>query len=253
MTTIIIEDEPLAAQHLERLLGEGAPELTVLATLPSVSAGIDYFARGAARPDLFFSDISLSDGLSFELFRRIDNARPIIFCTAYDSYALEAFTTYGIDYLLKPFDAADVQRALLKYRQLQTAPPVDFEKIQQLFTARVREEQSGGATFLIKRGERILPIPIERVALFYVRHGITYLYTFRGEQYALEGTLDAAEQRVTGDYFRLNRQCLIHRRAVEYVERYFARKLIVRPTVSVAEQLLVSKAKASQFLRWLGR
>ena len=255
MTTILIEDEPLMARHLAKLIEAADPTLEILTTLDSIEAGVQYFERGGARPDLFFSDISLADGLSFELLRRIQNTRPVIFCTAHDEYALDAFRTYGIDYLLKPFEATDVAQALEKYRRLtgQDQPPVDFGAVQQFFAKRLHEQRGMEVTFLVHRGERIIPISAANAALFVVRDGITYLHSFRNEQFALDGTLEAAEQRLGSDFFRLNRQTLVHRKAVAYVERYFARKLLVKTTVPVAEQLIVSKANAGRFLTWLGR
>ena len=250
MNVIIVEDEPLMAEHLARLLREVAPEIQLLTTLESVAAGVAHFATQPEPPDLFFSDISLSDGLSFELFRRIGNQRPVIFCTAHDEYALDAFATHGIDYLLKPFTGADVRRSLDKYHQLTATarPVINFGQIQQYFTQRQR---TAGTSFLAHRGERIIPVTAESVALFYLRDEMTNLHDFRGERYLIDGTLESVEQRLGPEFFRLNRQCIIQRRAVDYVERHFARKLLVKTVVPIKEQLLVSKSNAGRFLAWL--
>ncbi|MEO0734409.1 MAG: LytTR family DNA-binding domain-containing protein [Bacteroidota bacterium] len=247
MTIVIIEDEPLMAAALEREIRQLDPSVKIPVRLATVAEGRAYFQEHPL-PDLFFSDIQLTDGLSFQLFEELASTVPVIFCTAFNEYALEAFRQNGIDYLLKPLDPAELARTLARYRNL--VQPAVFNPVA-LATHFTLPTIHGTENLLVNRGERIIPIRIRDVRLFFLRDGIVYAYLTDQERYPIDQTLEELEKSVGPDFYRANRQTLLNRTAIREVKRYFARKLLIRTDLNVLEPIVVSKAKASEFLQWL--
>ncbi len=251
MKVVIVEDESLMADLLSSKLLQADPSITILAKLPSIKDAIDYIEKNGF-PDLFFSDIELTDGLSFEIFKRTQNRVPIIFCTAYNHYALEAFQVYGIDYILKPFDLQDLERALTKYRSLIGAAverqPIDYQSVLQFISQQKAEQKN---SILIYKGDEILPLKLEEIALAGLDHGSLYIYTFNLKKYVAEQNMEQLSALLPDDFYRLNRQFIINRKAVASVSQFFARKLLVYPTIKFDEKLIVSKANVKHFLQWL--
>ena len=252
MKILIIEDEKRTANDLKRTIFGLQPDADIVAVVGSVEEGTKLLREGNSI-DLIFSDIQLEDGLSFEIFQAVDNTIPVVFCTAYDQFALQAFQTYGIDYILKPFDAAAVQRALDKYRSLKgAAGPVDFQAItevikQQLFP------QRRITSILIHQGEKLIPLSIDEIALFYIKDELLSALTFDQQRYFVDQKLDRLEADLAPLFFRVNRQQLIHRRAVKDAAKYYHRKLQVNLSVPFNEQVLVGKLKVTAFKEWLSR
>lgn len=250
MRIIIIEDEPLLAQKLKTEILKVHPATEVLAMLRSIAEAIGYFADGE-QPDLIFSDIQLPDGLSFEIFKRVETAAPVIFCTAYDDYALEAFRSNGIDYILKPFSDQDIKKTLNKYHSLtqQSEPNQDlYASLGEMIRELKAEPKK---SLLVYRKDKIIPLKVADIALALTENGNTSVLTFEGTRWTVNHNLDALHQKLGSSFYRLNRQYLIQRDAVEKVSQYFARKLLIHPTVDFSEPLIVSKANASNFLNWL--
>jgi len=250
MIVIIIEDEAILSNALKEELLELDGTIEIVAQLGSIKETLAYFAQNEA-PDLFFSDIELADGLSFEIFKAIENIAPIIFCTAYNQYALEAFQVYGIDYILKPFDTKSISEALQKYKTLFQNQPnsaVDFSAVLQLFEQQKQRQKN---SLLIHRGDKITPLSIHEIALASLQNGVVYVHTYQNTRYAVNYNLDRLHTIFGEDFYRVNRQYLIHRKAVQHASQYFARKLTIRPIIKFEDPLIVSKANASDFLRWL--
>lgn len=251
MRIIIIEDEQLMADELESLILEYNKENVIEAKLTTVGEAIDYLKENKM-PELFFSDIQLPDGLSFEIFQEIKCTVPIVFCTAYDNYALDAFKANGIDYILKPFDNKSIVETLDKvFRIIGNSQDSikDFSRILSEFNS---NQQPGlKKNILIHKGEKIIPINTNEIALAHLDSGITYIYTYKNEKFAAEQSLDSLEKILGPEYYRINRQFLVERNAIDHVSKYFARKLLVITKLTVSEQIIVSKAKASNFLKWL--
>lgn len=250
MNIIIIEDERLTAEDLVDMIAESAPDAVIVATLTSVQEALAYF-REHEEPDLIFSDIQLGDGLSFEIFETINIKAPIIFCTAYDAYAMEAFNTNGIHYILKPFKEEEIVKALDKYNQLRSNfAPVDnsLNTILQLFQQRSQPKVS---SVLVHYKEKIIPVKLEDIAVFYIKHEVTHLYTADTKTYTLNKTLDEIQQITGTDFYRANRQIIINRNAIKNVEQYFSRKISVVLTVPFETIITVSKEKIPHFLEWL--
>jgi two-component system response regulator LytT len=250
MNIIIIEDERLTAEDLADMITEAEPGINIAATLSSVREALDYL-RNNEEPDLIFSDIQLGDGLSFEIFQALDIKAPIIFCTAYDEYAIEAFQTNGIHYILKPFREEEISKAIDKYNNLRsTFAPVDssLNSILQLFQ---KKSPSKAASVLVHYKEKIIPVRLEDIAVFYIKHEVTHLYTLDKKTYTLNKTLDEIQQITGSDFYRANRQIIINRNAIQNVEQYFARKISVTLTVPFETIITISKEKITHFLEWL--
>ncbi len=253
MNIVIIEDERVVAEDLERSITQLVKEPVSIVQLRSVKESVAYF-KSAPAPDMIFSDIQLGDGQSFEIFIAVPLAVPVIFCTAYDEYALDAFKANGIDYILKPFTRQTLEQALNKYNQFKqlfaaTASP-SYSNLMQLLADR---DSSKAASILVYYQDKITPVKLDDIALFYLENDVVRLLTFAGKTYLPNKNLDELE-KLTGNYFfRANRQFLVCRKAIIDVSSFFSRKLCLNLTISFKEKVIVSKGKASQFLEWLAK
>lgn len=251
MNIVIIEDEEIVAEELEsniRVLVEGPVNIT---QLRSVKESIAYFKANEA-PDLIFSDIQLGDGLSFEIFVAELVAVPVIFCTAYDEYALKAFKVNGIDYILKPFTIETLELALQRYSRLRDIFSTDqtpqYDALIQMLANR---ETQTAASVLVYHQDKIIPVKLQDIALFYLENEVTHLVTFSGQHYYPNKNLDELERLSGTNFFRANRQFLVCRNVVTDVSSFFSRKLLLNLSIPFSEKVIVSKGKASQFLSWL--
>jgi len=252
MKVVIIEDEQHTARDLAVCIKKAEPRAEIMATLASLKEAKAFFEEGHD-PDLIFSDIQLGDGLSFKLFDTIENTAPVIFCTAYDEYALQAFRAAGIDYILKPFTAKTIAGSLEKYKGLKekfTKDHPSYGSVAQLLEDPKRNEQR---SVLVYHKEKITPVRIGDIALFYLHHEMTHLLTFDQQHFYINHTLEELEKMVAGAFFRANRQFLVNRVAVKDVSQYFGRKLLINLTFSFPEKITVGKLKTTPFLSWLAR
>jgi DNA-binding LytR/AlgR family response regulator len=247
MRVLIIEDEPLAAQALAALLTRLRPATHLLASLGSVEEAVEWLREQPA-PDVLFCDIHLSDGNSFDIFRQVAVGAPVIFTTAYDAYAIQAFQVNSVDYLLKPLQVAQVERALQKYETLNPATrPAAVENVQRLVHATPRSR------FLVKTGQALKAIPVDDVAYFLAEEGVVFLVTYPGKRFIIADTLDQLESQVDPQhFFRINRQVILSIGAVQEIRPYFKGRLVlqVAPPI-VGEALVVSAGRAPAFKHWL--
>lgn len=250
MQIIIIEDELKAAKSLAAMITKLRPGATIAAQLQSIESAVNYLSRNEA-PDLIFMDIQLSDGLCFEIFKSVKIRCPVVFCTAYGEYTMDAIKANGIDYILKPFSREALQEAFEKvesfknFFQQHTQPDLDglLKKIGL---------DEGKKSFLVFRNNKYTTIQTEQIAFIYIKYESSMIMTFQGQEYAIDQSLDQVQALLSArQFFRLNRQYLVNFSAVKEVEHYFARKLLVKLTVPTAEKLLVGKEKTSSFLNWL--
>ncbi|MFC6999905.1 LytR/AlgR family response regulator transcription factor [Rufibacter roseus] len=250
MNIVIIEDEALMAEDLSDTLLEVEPGVNIQAKLPSVKTAIAYFKENAA-PDLIFSDIQLGDGLSFEVFSAMEISKPVVFCTAYNEYALDAFRANGIDYILKPFSQDTVRKTLQKFKQLQaslaTSKP-DYQALLQMLDNRLSQKPS---SVLVFQRDKIIPLPVDQIAVCYSQNLITHVLTFDQRKFTLSHNLEEMEAICGPQFFRANRQFLVHHKAVKEASQYFGRKLSLALTIPFTEEIIVSKAKSPLFLQWL--
>lgn len=249
MNIVIIEDEKITADDLAETIKKAEPDVVIEVILGSVKSAISYFQFHDA-PDLIFCDVQLGDGLSFEIFKSAKVNSPIIFCTAYDEYALNAFRTNGIDYILKPFTSKGIEGALAKYHNLKKtfSGGHDYKEIIETMMNRNAPKT---AAILVYQNDRIMPVRLDDIALFYIEEEITYLVTFNKKTYVINKYLDELEQLCGSNFFRINRQFLVNRKAVIDASQYFSRKLSVNISIPLNEKIIVSKEKTPQFLNWL--
>lgn len=246
MKALIIEDETAAARNLQAILREVAPAVEIVATLEGVEESIEWL-RTHPQPDLLFMDIHLADGDSFRIFRAVEITAPVIFTTAYDQYALEAFKVNSIDYLLKPLNAADVVRALEKLRRLSSSERSDYGSRVRRMAARQREE-----VFLVHVRDRIIPLDRDRIAYCYTSNERVTACNYDGAVYPLDKTLEALEALLPAeDFFRANRQFIVARRAVKEIVVWFGSRLSLHLTVDTPERIVISKARVPEFKAWM--
>lgn len=253
MKILIIEDEQRAALDLQATIKTVMPEAEFLAILDSVESATAWFNKNPS-PDLAFFDIQLADGQSFEIFEETNVECPVVFCTAFDEYALQAFQVNSVDYILKPFDQEAVRRAISKVQALDNFfqkrdGSLDIRLAKLLESVRPKNTKN---TFLVSHREKLLPISVAEIAYFYIENDLTFLHTFDNRRFMISQTLDELEKAVDNQlFFRANRQFIINRKAIAEVEQYFARKLMLKLKAQTKEPVIISKAKASEFLLWL--
>lgn len=264
---LILEDEYPAAERLRRLLAQAAPEAEVLAVLDTVAGALAWLGSHPA-PGLILSDIQLADGLSLDVFAQTVVRSPVIFTTAYDQYALQAFRANGIDYLLKPLKLTELQAALGKLRFFKEEPerknpeisepdsslPIASAQlnIERLLDALPRPQRPYKTRFLVRQGEHLLPLPATEAAWFQSRHDTTTLATHDGRRFVVDYTLEQLEGLLDpSQFFRLNRQLLAQLPAVRRLVPHFGGKLLVELAPAPTDEILVSKEKASAVKRWL--
>lgn len=254
MNILVIEDELKTARALIKLISTIKPDSVIHGPLQKVSSSVDHLSHHPA-PDLIFMDIQLSDGLSFEIFQKIEVSSPVIFCTAFDEYALDAFKANGIDYILKPFSADSLRSTFNKLDRLglaKTDSRPDLSRIWQLLHA--HQPDPGKQSFLVFKNGKYQTIGIERIAYFFVKNETTTIATFQNEFFSIDQSLDETTNQVDSkSFFKINRQYLVAFRAVKEVEHFFARKLLVKLAIPTDEKLLVGKDKTTLFLNWLDK
>lgn len=256
MKVLIVEDEPFAQQELKRLLSATRNDITVLDCIDSIDDTISWL-RSNPLPDLIFLDIQLSDGLSFEIFRQEKILCPVIFTTAFDEYAIQAFKVNSIDYLLKPVKQPDLAAALDKFDEIRDSyqslkqPAIDVKMLEQLLIPSRREYKS---RFIARLGDQIKHIPIEDVAWFYAEDNVVFLVTKTNNRYIIDYTLDQASQLLDPSrYFRINRGFVAAIQSIGKVSRYFNGRLLVELMPAAPEPVYVSRAKAQEFIDWLDK
>lgn len=255
MTVLIVEDEIKTAKELKKTIEKLVPDVSVVAILESVKSAITWFGENEA-PDLVFSDIQLGDGLSFEIYKRIDMTSPIIFCTAFDEYAIEAFKTNGIDYLLKPIDEDKLNQSLEKFQRMKTLfgdTNFDLDKQKNNIQALLQQFTSNyKKTILVHFQDKIIPLKTESIAYVQYDLGNVYVITFENKRYIINQTLDEFETILNpDDFFRANRQFIVNKNAIITIESYFSRRMLLKLTIPTSEAIIVSKVKSPQILRWV--
>jgi DNA-binding LytR/AlgR family response regulator len=252
MNIVIIEDELKTARALAQLITDVKIDAKIVATIQSVEAAVGYLSTNP-RPDLIFMDVQLADGLSFEIFKEIKVSSPIVFCTAFDDYAIEAFKSNGIDYILKPFSRETIMAAFEKVDQMKNFFQVNqpsVPELEALLSSVVA--QPGKKSFLVFKNNKYLTIATQNIAFFYIRNELPTIMTLDQQEYIISQSLDEVHQLLSQkQFFRLNRQYLVNFDAIKDVEHYFARKLVVHLVIPSPDKLLVSKDKVTPFLNWL--
>jgi DNA-binding LytR/AlgR family response regulator len=248
MNVLIVEDEAHTASLLQEII-EQDTDFIVTEKLESVVETVQYLSKYQKNLDLLFFDIQLADGKSFEIFKHVDVVVPVVFCTAYDEYTLQAIKNNGIDYILKPFKEEDIHESLHKYKNLiatlqtKNPSPVYFQDDKK-----TQYQQS----FLTQYREKSVVKNVEEVALFSVEFDTVYLHTFNGEKLPLFKKLEYIEDVCDPDqFFRINRQMLVNRKAILSFEPYFNRKIVLELNIKLEDRAVVSRLKVAPFKEWL--
>ncbi|MDO4217199.1 MAG: LytTR family DNA-binding domain-containing protein [Bacteroidales bacterium] len=251
---LIIEDEQVAAQNLQRLIGEVAPEMEVLATLQTVEESVEFFSSHQS-VDLVFMDIHLADGLAFHIFDKVNIECPIIFTTAYDQYALEAFKVNSIDYLLKPISKADLQRAIEKLHRLVDVNPQEEDdtkqRMQKLIELLQSQNRQYKSYFLLPQRDKLVPLQVGQIAYACVVDGITRVVSYDGTTFFLDKSLDTIASQLNPQlFFRANRQYIIAHDAIKDISIWPLSKLHITLKVPTPEKIFVSRARSAEFKAW---
>lgn len=253
MTAIIIEDEKPAARRLKRMLDQ--LNVNVVETLHSVEDSKNWFAKNE-HPQVIFLDIQLSDGLSFEIFDETEIKSAIIFTTAYDEYALQAFKLNSVDYLLKPIDEEELQSAVVKFSQLQETyggkqqVQLNFDDIKKLLINPIEREYK--KRFTVKVGQHLKMIPSDEICCFFSENKGTYLRTSDGRNYLLEIPLDQLEQELSPKtFFRVNRKFYININSIQDIIYYSNSRLKIKLLNYADEEVIVARERVKDFKNWL--
>jgi two-component system, LytTR family, response regulator LytT len=252
MNVLILEDEILSAQRAKALLHEHDPTISVVETIDSVEDATDWLGKNP-EPDLMLMDIHLSDGLSFDLFKKVSIKSPVIFTTAYDQYAIQAFKTNSIDYLLKPLDKEELGFALGKFQALsqerRNVLTTDIQRIVQSFQS---SEKKFKNRFLVKFGDNIQFKNIDEIAYFFADDKITYLVSNEGRRFIVDYKLEQLEDLLDPNFFfRLNRKFIIRIDSVQKIKTLINSRLQIFLKPNFEQDVFVSKEKMGDFKAWL--
>ena len=251
MKALIVEDEKAALRNLKAVLAEIDADIEVAGEVDSVADTLEWLEEHPV-PDLLFLDIHLADGSAFELFEHVEIACPVIFTTAYDEYALRAFKVNSVDYLLKPINKTDLQRALDKLALLRKTSGGNVEFDYRRIVQELRQEKTYKTHFLIPvKGDRLLPVSVDTILYFYIADGTVKAVDKELKEMVFLQTLDELTEVLNPQtFFRANRQFLISRQAVQDVVLWFNGRLAVNLKLSSAEKVIISKARVADFKEW---
>ncbi len=255
MKILIIEDEALAAKRIRKMIEEFYPEITIEAVTDSIQSSVEWL-KSFPHPDLILMDIELADGQSFEIFNQVDVKSTIIFTTAYDEYAIRAFKVNSIDYLLKPINPDDLKRGIDKFEMLYGDEKIlqkglDIEAV--LLALRKEQVVTYKQRFLVKQGQRFIPIILSEIAYFYTEEKVSFIRTFSDQRYVVDHSLDELEQLLDSEFFfRANRQYIICPKTIEAIHNHFNGKLKINLKPTASEDIFVSRERAGDFKKWLG-
>jgi len=249
---IIVEDEPLAAQRLEKLTKEIRPGWAVLDKIDSVKRSVEWLKRNEA-PHLILMDIQLADGVSFQIFDQCKVTSPVIFTTAFDEYALKAFKVNSIDYILKPVDKNELAKAFSKLEDLQghSSPGKMMESISyamQMLTKKYKER------FVIKVGEHLRSIEVPEILFFFSLEKTTFAQTKDGRRHILDFTMDQLEGLINPErFFRINRKYLVSVDSIEDMISYSNSRLKLVMKTSDDPEIIVARERVQEFKDWLDK
>lgn len=249
MKVVIIEDEKLSAEHLTVLLQKIDSSIVVVESFDTISTSVTAFKEGL-NADLIFMDIHLADGNSFEIFNQIELEIPVIFTTAYDNYAIQAFKQNSVDYLLKPIALADLQFALEKFKKQQQFGNKDL--ISSIASAYQQINKEYKTRFLVKLGQTIDTIPTDEIHHFETKESLSFLVTNKGNRYLIDYTLDQLESMLQPkNFFRINRKIILHIQSIEKVTTYFNSRLSIMTKFLDSDAKIVSRDRVNDFKKWL--
>ena len=249
MRVLIIEDETAASENLIAMLQEIDSEIEVLQVLESVQQTVRWLSSNPA-PDLIFMDIHLSDGSAFTLFQEMEVTVPIVFTTAYDQYALDAFTVNSVDYLLKPIKTSELTRALDKFKRWTQSDVMDY--LQRMMKMRPAGSGNYTTSLLVPVKDKLVPVSMDDVVCIYSTDRKTQIYLKSGQMMLYSRSLDSIAGGLDpSKFFRANKQYIVARDCVKEIVVWFDSRLLVSMPIELPEPLFVSKNKAAEFKNWM--
>lgn len=255
MNFLIIEDEYHAAKMLTKLLTNLKPQAEILEVLDSVEDAVKWFQNNAM-PDLVFMDIQLADGLSFDIFRQVPVNCPVIFTTAFDRYSLQAFKVNSVDYLLKPIEKDELSAALQKFRRYHQNPAkITFNNDSlQNFIQQLSQPKPYKSRFLLKHGQTWEYLSAEKVCYLYSEEGLTFLMDDKGKRHTLDESLEQLQNQLDpNQFFRINRQQIIHIEAIQKIHSWFNHRFKLDIKKGENAEFVVSRKRTKEFKEWLNR
>lgn len=255
MKVLIIEDEKPAADRLELLLKRYDPDIEIIQRLESVSSSVEWFGQNPQEADLVFLDIRLTDGNSFEIFKQVRISKPVIFTTAYNEYALEAFKVNSIDYLLKPVSYENLFRSMNKLSSLRENLISGNDRLELEELAKVLDQYQHiyKQRFMVKVGDHIRSIPVEQITLFFADGRVVYIFTRQGREYIVDFKMEELEEVLDPEqFFRINRTFTLHIEGIKDVIIHSNSRLKIVLHQAFDQELIVSRDKVIPFKMWFG-
>ncbi len=250
MKAVILEDERLAADLLKNIIKQLDEDIEIIATLQTIEDSVEWLNNNE-HPDIMFVDIHLADGSSFSIFEKTEVRCPIVFTTAYDEYALKAFEVNSIDYLLKPINKDDLQRALNKYKNLKgDNKDLDYKKFVSRFLSE-GNVNNYKEYFLVPERDKLIPLAAKDIAYIYIDLRLIKAMTFSGKVHYLNQNLDEIMNQLNPKkFFRANRQYIVAHESIKDVSMWFGNKISLNLVIPTDEKIIVSKARVSEFKNW---
>lgn len=246
---LILEDEKPNSDRIQRLMLKIRPNIEIVGVLTSIKKTVDWLSENEC-PDLIIMDIQLADGISFEVFNLAEVTCPVIFTTAYDEYAIKAFKYNSIDYLLKPIEKEQLEAAIVKFEKSVQQSNLQYPLVEELI-AQIQPKDYR-SRFLLPYRDGYKKVNVEDIAFFYSQLNITYAVLFNGEQNIVPQTLETLEQELDPkNFFRVNRQYIVHVSSIEKVHNFFNGKLKLKVKNCADDEVIVSRTKAPLFKMWL--
>lgn len=247
---LIVEDEKPAMEKIIDMLQEIAPQSRIAGTAMSVAQAVQWLKTNPS-PDLILMDISLTDGVSFDIFKQVDIHCPIIFTTAYDEYWQEAFAHNSIDYILKPVKKEKLAAALARYDKLKEHFKGNFQQLIQYQTA---EETTYKTRFLVKRGNDLFSIRTDDIAYFYATEKLVCMIDAKGQRFVLDQSLTDLERQLDPlHFYRVNRKFIIQKKNILKAKAYSKSKLLLEVDPPIQEDIIISQEQVGGFKEWFGR
>jgi two-component system, LytTR family, response regulator LytT len=246
MKVLILEDEMHSAERLANLIKKYDRAAEILGIVGSLEDAREWFAKNLL-PDLIFMDIHLSDGSSFELFKSINIEVPIIFVTAFDRYAIQAFKVNSIDYIVKPVDEAELKQALIKFNKIRNAiPALDITKITQAI-ASARQPR-----IVAKINDQLVIVKTDDIAYCAIHNGNTWVHSINGTKVLIDHSLEELEKQLSANlFFRINRKFIVRIDSIKKIETYFNSRYALKLSPDIDEEVIVARDRAQQFKKWL--
>ena len=249
MRIVIIEDEVISAEDLVSCIAKAPGKTSITAVLQSVKEAAQWLKHNIGY-DIIFSDIQLIDGTSFDIFKKVQIEKPVIFCTAYDEFALEAFKHNGIDYILKPFTQESINAAINRIGLFKSVVVADYSGIE-IAIRNGEEAKRKAASILVNYKNKIIPVKISDISFFYTDQNMVFLVTFLNQKFRVNNNLEELEQLTGQAFYRANRQYLVSKEAVLEMEQFFSRKLLLKLKTTEEHEIIINKIKVTDFLSWL--